>query len=126
MQNIRPLLFILWTASLTLVAIGSLTPGTNTPPPFPMADKLLHMAAYAWLAALALKVFLARQVAFTCAWGMILFGAALEVAQSFVPLRSPSLGDIAVNILGVCIGVLIGQRLKAREHDRKMDEILRR
>lgn len=124
MRTIRPLHFVLWIASLTTVAFLSLSPGTGAPPLFPGADKAAHILAYCWLAALALRVFLLRGPAFTAAWGMILYGAALEVAQRFVPGRHPSLGDILANMLGVAVGVFIGHQMKVREHAKKVDALL--
>lgn len=124
MRTIRSSLFVLWIASLTVVAFFSLQPGTGVPPLFPGADKVAHILAYCWLAALALRVFLLRGPAFTAAWSMILYGAALEVGQRFVPGRHPSLGDILANMLGVALGVFIGHRMKIREHDKKMDALL--
>ncbi len=125
MRTVRPWLFVFWIASLTVVAFGSLTPGSGAPQPFPGADVVQHLVAYAWLAGLALKVFQSRGAAFTAAWGMILYGAALEVAQRFVPGRQPSLGDMAVNLLGVCIGVFVGHQLKLREYDRALAAMVR-
>ncbi|MBU1003768.1 MAG: VanZ family protein [Proteobacteria bacterium] len=115
MSNTRPLVLALWAASLVAVAWLSLTPGAETPPLFPHQDKLLHFLAYAWLALLPLRGFATRNAAFTGAGAMIFFGAALEVAQAFVPLRQPSLADLLANSAGVGFGMWLGVRLKMRD-----------
>ncbi len=129
MRTIRPVLFAIWIASLAAVAAATLLPWPEAAAgvrALPGAGALLQALAYMWLSALALRVFLGRDAAFTWAWGMILYGAALEVAQALVPGGEPSLGGIGLNLLGVCVGVLVGHRLKVREHDRRMAEVLAR
>lgn len=129
MRTVRPALLALWIASLAVVAAATLLPWPEAVAGarlLPGADLAAQGLAYAWLAALALRAFLQRGPAFTWAWGMILYGAVLEVAQALVPGRAPSLGDIGVNLLGVCLGVLAGHQLKIREHDRRMAEALGR
>jgi len=129
MRTVRPALFALWIASLAVVAAATLLPWPEAvagAQALPWAGLTAQALGYAWLAALALRAFLGRSAAFTWAWGMILYGAMLEVGQALVPGRAPSLGDIGVNLLGVCLGVLLGHRLKIREHDRRMAEALGR
>lgn len=130
MRTVRPALLALWIFSLVIVAAATVLPWPEAVAEaraLPWAGALAQTLAYAWLAALALRAFLQRDRAFTLAWGMILYGAVLEVGQALVPGRSPSLGDIGLNLLGVCLGVLVGHRLKIREHDRRMaGELARR
>lgn len=77
------------------------------------ADKWIHAASYAVLAALAVSGRLTRLtnggafdlvvvvVAVAC------FGAGIEVVQSFVPGRTASGGDAVANTLGAVVGVVV-------------------
>jgi VanZ family protein len=75
------------------------------------ADKWVHAASYALLAALAVS---GRVTRFTTsgAVGLVVvvlavagFGAGIEVAQSFVPGRTASGGDVVANTIGAVVGV---------------------
>lgn len=119
MRTANPLLLILWAASVAAVCVLSLMPGAGLPPAVPHLDKFAHFAAYAWLALLPMLGMGTRRGAFGGAGAMIFLGAALEVAQAFVPLREPSLLDLGANILGVLVGMRLGVRLKTRQALRK-------
>lgn len=115
MSKTRPFVLGLWAVSLTAMAWLSLTPGVDEPLLFPQQDKVQHLVAYAWLALLPMRGFATRKAAFTGAGAMIFFGAALEVAQIFVPLRQPSLADLLADTVGVGFGIWLGVRLKMRD-----------
>gem|GEM_PF-5288941 len=70
-----------------------------------LGSVFLHLLAYVGLTVLFFWSFLRRN-----SWGFFLaalfsvtYGFALEVAQLWVPGRSFSVGDIAVNILGATV-----------------------
>lgn len=111
----RPAVLAAWALSMGAVAWLSLAPGAGYPPLFAHADKLGHFASYAWLALLPMRGFGTRRVAISGAGAMIFLGAALEVAQAFVPMREPSIMDMAANTLGVIAGINLGNRLKRRD-----------
>ncbi|WP_126375721.1 VanZ family protein [Desulfovibrio ferrophilus] len=116
MSSTRPFILTLWAASLAAVAWLSLTPGSDAPSLFPHQDKLFHLLVYTWLALLPMRGFATRSAAFTGVGAVILFGAGLEVAQAFVPLRQPSLADLIANIIGAGCGAWLGVRLKMRDY----------
>lgn len=76
---------------------------------FPTA-KVLHVSAYAFLTALAAWL-PARGRAF---WLLVAFlslhGFATEYLQTFVPSRGGSLRDVALDHLGILLGLAIGWR----------------
>jgi len=121
MSKPRPFILALWAASLVGVAWLSLSPGSGVPPLFPHVDKLCHVLAYAWLALLPLRGFATRSAAFSAVGAVIFYGAALEVAQAFVPLRQASFVDLAANLAGVGLGTWLGVKLKMREYLRKIE-----
>lgn len=73
------------------------------PPPFPYADKLVHLAMYlalgAWFACLG---FAASPLLFALA----AYGIALEIGQEFVPGRGFDVFDIVANVTGAILGLL--------------------
>ena len=96
--------------SLVIIAV-SVLPGDELPST-DLSDKLLHTLAYAILMACVTVGFRAKS------WprlGLLLvaLGAALEVAQGFVPGRTASLLDGLSNALGVVV-VLMAASLFAR------------
>jgi VanZ family protein len=77
-------------------------------PGIPIWDKLQHFLAYAVLGVTGALGFPGKKPAFVLALGLVLLGAALEVAQSYVPARDMSLGDGIADLLGVIFGVGLG------------------
>lgn len=77
------------------------------------ADKWVHAASYAVIAALAVSRRLTRFET-PGAIGLVVvvlavagFGAGIEVAQSFVPGRTASSGDVVANTVGAVVGVTV-------------------
>jgi VanZ family protein len=71
----------------------------------PVNDKVEHFAAYAVLAALpALRRFRAPSIRAVMAF-LFLLGAALEVAQIFIPGRSCDWRDLLADSCGIALGV---------------------
>jgi len=105
----------------TTIAVLSHQPGDRLYlPQFFLADKLAHLGAYTALGVSAIVALgegadrwpPARFVA-AVALFCLLFGITDEIHQSFVPLRQPSVADLAADTLG---GLLagIGWRLRRR------------
>ncbi len=91
----------------------SLTPDPSLQRAIGLSDKLEHALAYGLLAAAgSLAVSSPRSVA-TLASALVIFGAALELGQHYIPARTASLGDIAANAAGVTVGLACGLLLKA-------------
>lgn len=68
-------------------------------------DKLEHLLAYGLLAGVGTSAFPKRPVLLIT--GLIFYGGTLEVLQSFVPGRHPSLADVVANTIGVVVGHLL-------------------
>ena len=79
---------------------------------FEWQDKLHHMGAYAVLFLLLTRAYGQSCNLWILAVGLILFGLAIEIAQSFTVYRQADLWDIAANISGILIVGLILSRLK--------------
>ncbi len=97
---------------MAMVTYLSLTPRIDFPYDFDNADKVYHMLAYLWLAALPFFAFLSPKAALAATLGMIPLGAGLEIAQYYVPGRSFSLADMAANCLGVILGIWLARYAK--------------
>lgn len=70
-------------------------------------DKWRHIAAYATLGISGTLAFSARRYFWHLLIGLTLYGAALELAQTFVANRTGSWPDFAANVAGVVIGVIV-------------------
>ncbi|MDD2737161.1 MAG: VanZ family protein [Desulfuromonadaceae bacterium] len=101
-------------AYLTIVAFLSLMPSRNIPdiPQFPGADKLVHICMYLGLSFLACWICLEgrHQLWFMCALlgAVFMYGALMEILQRTMHNgRSFDFNDMAANLVGAIIGVLI-------------------
>jgi len=95
------IVFLVLTALVIWLSVKA--PGEG--PGLPIWDKLQHFLAYAVLGFTGFLGFPGRKPAIALALGLVLLGAALEVAQSFVPARDMSLGDGIADLLGVAAGI---------------------
>lgn len=93
-------------------------PATKSIPPFPMADKVLHLVGYALLGGLflrALRTFSIRDnkmlIIFLSMILSSLYGISDEIHQSFVPERSADIYDALADTVGSIFGVLIYDRM---------------
>lgn len=112
----RRTLATLLVVTAGVVFVGSVLPLPSTggdvalAGPFGVgADKWVHAASYAVIAALAVG----RGTRLTGVLGLVAvvlavaaFGASIEVAQSFVPGRTASSADAVANTVGAVVGVV--------------------
>jgi len=101
----------LWGVAICLTVIGSLSPGNSTlmraVSSLHVSDKTLHFSGYALLAILPILGMRRKASALWAAGSMVLLGLLLELAQNFVPGRSPEVADEVANALGVACGIVI-------------------
>ena len=93
----------IWAAALFLLSAQEFP----ARPPFDINDKVAHFAVYAVLgAALAFgRTRVSRPPAHALLLAVgLLYGVSDEFHQSFVPTRTPSLGDLAANAVGLTVG----------------------
>lgn len=94
---------ILFIIGLISVAALSLLP-QETLPDIQIWDKWQHLAAYAALAFTGCGASANRQGMWWMIAGVIVYGAVLEIAQTFIPGRAGSFADLAANCIGVALG----------------------
>ncbi len=99
---------------MAVILYLSLRPPPIGPPLFLHADKLIHFAAYAVMAALWMRTFARAEATGRAIAASILisfvFGAFVEVMQSYAPPREASLLDAAANGLGAIAGAYAFKR----------------
>lgn len=69
------------------------------------ADKVVHVATFAFLAHLGMAASATGRAAVLWALGLAMLGVGIEVAQCFVPEREASLADVAGDWVGIAAGV---------------------
>src|SRR5690606_10112853 len=112
-----------WCALFLLIAVGSLLPAGELPTVSNGFDKVEHFLGYALLSAYAVMLFARMRPQALAALGVIVFGIAIEVAQSAWTVdRLGDSADAMANALGALAGLGISvtpmarwlQRLDAR------------
>ncbi|MEW6311959.1 hypothetical protein AUR59_004470 [Stutzerimonas balearica] len=108
MRYMRALPFLL---VLLIVLFAGLKPDP-VPQMFHHQDKLHHLAGFAAL------VFTLRFAFMRLHWGVVVIGSlaaalAIELLQGALPYRTPSLGDMLANGLGVGCGLLASLMLRS-------------
>lgn len=118
----------IWRIWLVIVVLGSLLPGNSTPLQelnrLAINDKVEHFGAYALLAAILPMVWRERRRAHLATLSaLVLMGILMELAQFFVPGRTPDIMDALADALGVAAGALAGyfldiglRRLRSHPH----------
>ncbi len=104
-RRLRVLFFVL----AAVVGVLSLLP--QTAPPGGGVDLVLHALTYGGLMALFAGAF--HQV-WLGAVGLLVYSSLIEVSQGFVPGRLGSMEDVAANMAGIGIAILIGMYLRTR------------
>jgi VanZ family protein len=98
-------LLLLWTAALLRPEpVQVATAVLPRPVEFPAA-KVLHVTAYAVLAALALLLRPLGRYRWALLGFLSLHGMGTEYLQQFVELRGPSVRDVLLDHLGIALGL---------------------
>jgi hypothetical protein len=109
-EQVRALWVALWVAHLSAVIGGSLLPGDMLPP-LPN-DKVLHFGAYFLVALIPVACAARLRAGLVLAGLGPVLGGLLEIAQAFVPGRSPELGDAIANSGGALVGAFAGMLIR--------------
>lgn len=109
---LKPIANRRWWLALWLLAVGIVWVGClislPSVPTLPASDKWQHFAAYFLLAASGVQLWRGRPALIRLALGLLLMGAAIEVAQaSFTAARQADAGDMLANALGVAAGIAL-------------------
>lgn len=98
-----------WIAMFAAIAVGSLLPAPDLPPPaFDGVDKLEHLLGYALLSGWSVLLFARPRARVKAMLGVIAFGVAIEGAQGlFTATREPDALDALANAAGAMIGQLL-------------------
>ncbi len=91
--------------ALGIVAYLSLKPG-DAGEVYDGLDKWRHIAAYAALAVSGTLAYSTRRQFWALLAGLVVYGAALEYAQTFIAFRTGSWPDFGANVAGVLIGMI--------------------
>lgn len=89
-----------------VVVVLSLLPQDQVSIQVPMTDKAAHFLTYFILTIIALLSSNQKHSLLMILTIQILIGVCLEVAQSFIPGRTPEFLDVLANSLGVLFGAL--------------------
>lgn len=101
----------LFWIGVVAVALLSALPGKDIPGIFVFWDKAQHFLAFLVLALLGCWAYPGRLLHLFL--GMLVFGAGIEVGQSFLSWRSGDGFDFVADALGVMV-VVVGERIAAR------------
>ncbi len=94
--------------SLLLVTVGSLLPTRQLPDlAFDIWDKAQHAAGFGWLMFCGLMSHRWRDDGVRLALGLGIWGAVIEVLQAWSGWRHGDLADLAADILGIAVVLLI-------------------
>jgi VanZ family protein len=100
----RPIRFVMIAAAIVLYAgivFGSLSTTIGPPDLFPNSDKVIHMAAWGLVAAIAATLSRTLRIWLAAAAGLFASSAGVEWAQGFIPGRSASWEDLVANAAGI-------------------------
>jgi VanZ family protein len=107
MSSMRYGLRLLFIGSLVAVSLLSLLPPGSEPSISFLSDKLQHVSAYAWTALIGAMAYSSKRGKITILVALPMFGGAIELAQYFVPGRTPELADEIANLIGTVVGLLL-------------------
>lgn len=106
--RLQRLRWVLGGLLLLSIAALSLLPIRGPDLGLPQGDKWHHAFAY-----LVLTLYFGQLVAqgwrprFVLVLGLLGYGIAIELAQSFTPTRQAELADLAANALGIALGLVL-------------------
>ena len=103
----RPRLWLgLWVLAILVVIAVCLLPSPALPPLPDNSDKVEHLLAYFFLAAVAVQLFAERRALWIVAIGLVALGIGIEVAQGLLTTtRAADPRDAVANTLGVLLGM---------------------
>lgn len=108
---LHPLSLLLALTWAGVIFFLSSQPGTDTPPPFPHMDKLLHALVFGILGTLILGAMRpgthghSQAQALTALAIAATYGVLDEIHQHFVPGRMPDVLDVLADITGAALGI---------------------
>lgn len=111
----RPLRRVLFWCALIGTGVLSLLPVTTLPPiTFSVWDKAQHAIAFFVLGGLARAAYAVRSRVIVAA--MLLYGAAIELAQGATGFRYADWRDWVADAVGVAVGVLVVLAIQGRRN----------
>lgn len=102
-----------WVMAVAAIFVLAMLPNA-APPGVWGVDKIAHFAVFLALAAIPAAILSGGR---TLLWTEVLLlavGLGIEVAQSFIPGRVGSGGDLLADVLGVLAGVVAGRQVWRR------------
>lgn len=103
---VRRLARLAFYLGLAVVVALSVMPAESVPAPG-LWDKAGHALAYGALATAGGIGYRGLRAVLLLGLGLLLFGAALELVQAFLPGREASLHDLLANAIGIALGSLL-------------------
>ncbi len=107
----------LWKSAFWILAVAtlclSLMPADRLPPSLDFWDKAQHALGFAGLALLGLLGFAGRSKELL--WGLVLYGASIEVAQHLTGWRFGDPADWLADCLGIGLGWLLWRAWQFRQ-----------
>ncbi|MET0756342.1 MAG: VanZ family protein [Pseudoxanthomonas sp.] len=94
----------LWWLAIAALIVVCLVPLDGLPPLPENSDKVEHLAGYFMLAAAGVQLFRGRML-LLAAFGLVLLGIGVEIAQGFTAYRSSDAYDAVANTIGVVLGM---------------------
>lgn len=96
----------LWGLAILVVVVVCLMPMPAMPPLPDNSDKIEHLLAYFFLAALAVQLFASRRALWIVAIALVAMGIGIEIAQgALTEYRSADPQDALANTVGVLLGM---------------------
>lgn len=105
-QPMRRLAALILAVAIPVVFVAALVPRLAPPGQFGF-DKFLHAVTFVVLAGLVVIAGDRPRTVWVGQIGLVLFGATIEIAQSFVPGRSGSLLDWVGDSVGILVGGVV-------------------
>lgn len=110
--------------ALFLIVLAAILYAGLRPQPIPQGfdsqDLLHHGLAFAALVCSARLAFPATHTFWTVLYSLLL-GVIIELTQGLMPLRTPSVEDMAANLAGVLVGLVIALLIQRRVQRHRMN-----
>jgi VanZ family protein len=79
----------------------------GVPTPFHVSDVVLHAFTFTYLTAALWFAYFATEAWWKSAGWMFSYGVLIEAIQAFEPMRDAELKDIAVDVVGIALGLVL-------------------